>query len=70
MMDFGMESKSNCPHNPQLLEKKKGKKSKKNRNNKGGATSGLGGGISAGEKLLTPSIEYYKNLALQYKKTL
>lgn len=26
--------------------------------------------ITAGEKFLTPSIEYYKNVANQYKKTL
>ena len=26
--------------------------------------------LSAGEKFLTPSIEYYKNVANQYKKTL
>ena len=27
-------------------------------------------GLTAGEKFLTPSIEYYKNVANQYKKTL
>ena len=51
------------------LEKKNPKRKRaatKGPTNTQGATTGL----SAGEKLLSPSIEYYKNVAKSYKKTL
>ncbi|CDW85684.1 UNKNOWN [Stylonychia lemnae] len=52
-----------------IKQKKKGGKKKKN---SGQLNPGVLNqqALSAGEKFLTPSIEYYKNVANQYKKTL
>ena len=57
-------------------EKKKGGKKSKKGTQKSASSQAVNlmgnfqNGLSAGEKFLTPSIEYYKNVANQYKKTL
>lgn len=66
-MDFNTKSSTLIPNHTNI-EKKKGKKSKK-----GGTSGQFMSGISSGmgtDKVITPSIEYYRNVAAQYKKTL